>query len=73
MLASCARSLPPPQLPPPPRPASHVSQAADDWNIFPDPTTGRVEVYHNGEYVGSVTGEEKEDPPMPRKRPDDTP
>ncbi|MGH7864466.1 MAG: hypothetical protein ACREQB_05725 [Candidatus Binataceae bacterium] len=43
-------------------------QGHDDWNIFPDPTTGRVEIYKNGEYVGSVTGEEIEDPPLPRKR-----
>ena len=38
-----------------------------DWNIFPDPTTGKVEVYHKGAYVGAVTGKEPagEDPPIP--------
>jgi hypothetical protein len=38
-----------------------------DWNIFPDPTSGKVEVYHNGEYEGAVTGDEPsdEDPPVP--------
>jgi hypothetical protein len=39
----------------------------DDWNLFPDPTTGEVEVYHKGNLVGAVTGNEPaaEDPPMP--------
>jgi len=54
------------QLGPVPAPVAAKNQ--DDWNIFPDPTTGRVEVYQNGEYVGSVTGDETEDPPLPRKR-----
>jgi hypothetical protein len=39
-----------------------------DWNIFPDPITGRVEIYRDGAHVGSVTGEESEEPPVPRKR-----
>lgn len=39
-----------------------------DWNIFPDPITGRVETYRDGAHVGSVTGEESEEPPIPRKR-----
>ncbi len=40
-----------------------------DWNIFPDPTTGNVGVYHKGEYLGSITGEEpqNQDPPLPHK------
>lgn len=40
-----------------------------DWNIFPDPTSGKVEVYHDGAYVGAVTGDEPtgEDPPLPHK------
>jgi len=40
-----------------------------DWNIFPDPTSGKVEVYHQGAYVGAVTGDEPgdEDPPLPHK------
>ncbi len=48
--------------------AAPVAAKADDWNIFPDPLTGRVEIYKNGEHVGSVTGDETEDPPIPRKR-----
>ncbi len=68
-LAGCA-TLPPaaaPELPaPPPVPA-----ASDEYNIFPDPLSGRVEVYRNGEDVGSITGEETEDPPVPRRRPGD--
>lgn len=39
-----------------------------DWNIFPDPTTGDVSVYHKGEYLGTVSGNEPEDPPIPRKK-----
>ncbi|MHB8384023.1 MAG: hypothetical protein ACYDC3_16970 [Candidatus Binataceae bacterium] len=37
------------------------------WNLFPDPTTGKVEVYHRGQYEGAVTGDEpaNEDPPVP--------
>jgi len=50
---------------PPTRPAA---PSQPDWNIFPDPISGRVEVYRDGVHVGSVTGEEKEDPPEPRKR-----
>ena len=34
-----------------------------EWNIFPDPTTGDVGVYHKGNYLGSVDGNESEDPP----------
>jgi hypothetical protein len=56
--------------PPPPAPAPVVeapvaSKADEDWNIFPDPTTGHVDIYHEGKYVGAVTGDEKEDPPIP--------
>lgn len=40
----------------------------DEWNIFPDPTTGQVDIYNHGDYVGAVTGNEpvSEDPPIPR-------
>jgi hypothetical protein len=40
-----------------------------EWNIFPDPTTGKVEVYHKGAYVGAVTGNEPpdQDPPVPHQ------
>jgi hypothetical protein len=51
-----------------PAAAPVAAKTHDDWNIFPDPITGRVEIYKDGEYVGSVTGEETEDPPLPRKR-----
>ena len=39
----------------------------DEWNLLPDPTTGQVDVYHKGGYVGSVTGNEPadQDPPVP--------
>jgi len=30
--------------------------------------TGRVEIYRDGAHVGSITGDENEDPPIPRKR-----
>jgi hypothetical protein len=49
--------MPPDPNPPPP----------DEWNLLPDPTTGQVDVYHHGGYVGSVTGNEPadQDPPIP--------
>jgi len=49
--------MPPDPNPPPP----------DEWNLLPDPTTGQVDVYHQGGYVGSVTGNEPadQDPPIP--------
>ena len=74
ILAGCG--LKPPPLPPEPPPAV-VPQATligpqeqskpDEWNLFPDPTTGEVGVYHEGNYVGAVTGNEpaSEDPPLP--------
>jgi hypothetical protein len=51
---------------PAPQPSAAPNQP--DWNIFPDPITGRVEIYRNGTHVGSVTGDEKQDPPAPQKR-----
>jgi hypothetical protein len=70
-----------PPAPPPPAPAPVIvappqpvaSKPEDDWNIFPDPTTGHVEVYHEGKYVGAVTGDEKEDPPIPHQVSGDQP
>ena len=43
------------------------SPPPDEWNLFPDPTTGEVEVYHKGNLVGAVTGNEPatQDPPEP--------
>ncbi len=57
-------------------PAPSPAQAQDpmqQWNIFPDPTTGTVEIYHQGNYVGAITGHEpaNEDPPLPHPVPDD--
>jgi hypothetical protein len=74
MLAGCG--IKPPPLPPEP-PSAVVPHATligpqeqskpDEWNLFPDPTTGEVGVYHEGNYVGAVTGNEpgSEDPPLP--------
>ena len=68
-LASCATK--PPPAPPPPEPIVYAPPAdappPDEWNLFPDPTTGQVDVYHKGGYVGSVTGNEPadQDPPVP--------
>ena len=55
--------------PPPPKSVMFESDPNGDWNIFPDPTTGDVGVYHKGGYVGSVDGAEKEDPPAPHPSP----
>ncbi|HTY53610.1 MAG TPA: hypothetical protein VMB26_00335 [Candidatus Binataceae bacterium] len=73
LIAGCAEhqakapaAMPAPVLSAPaPQPAA---RAQPDWNIFPDPITGRVEIYRDGVHVGSVTGNEKEDPPVPQKR-----
>ncbi len=77
--AGCSPQQP---APPPPAPVPVVAVAPvaqpvkeqpdpllQDWNIFPDPTSGKVEVYHDGEYVGAVTGDEPsdEDPPLPHQ------
>lgn len=47
--------------------AAPSAPPSDNWNLFPDPTTGNVDIYHKGEYAGSVTGKEPkdEDPPIP--------
>lgn len=59
---------PPVAVAPPPEPPKSVMFDSDpngEWNIFPDPTTGDVGVYHQGRYLGSVDGDEHEDPPVP--------
>lgn len=69
-IAGCASTPPPP---PPPEPAPIVymppsdAPPPDEWNLLPDPTTGQVDVYHKGDYVGAVTGNEPadQDPPVP--------
>jgi hypothetical protein len=50
-----------------PTPAPRAQSADQDWNIFPDPTTGTVDIYHKGQYVGEITGNEpaEQDPPVP--------
>ncbi len=66
LLGGCYAAAPPPPPPQsPPAPAPVASKIDQEWNIFPDPTTGTVEIYHDGEYVGAITGDEPEDPPMP--------
>ena len=67
---------PPVVVAPPPDPPKSVMFDSDpkgEWNIFPDPTTGDVGVYHKGDYVGSVDGDEKEDPPEPHPSPNHRP
>jgi hypothetical protein len=79
-------SAPPPQAPPPaavpavapppPPPVEAAHNPDQDWNIFPDPTTGTIDIYHKGEYVGVITGNEpvEQDPPLPHRpdEPDDS-
>ncbi len=65
---SQSRTPPAPAITIAPAPKSAPSDQAD-WNIFPDPITGRVEIYRDGAYVGSVTGDDGEEPPVPRKHP----
>jgi hypothetical protein len=66
-IAACAAAPPPPA----PEPVVYMPPSADpppdEWNLLPDPTTGQVDVYHKGGYIGSVTGNEpaEEDPPIP--------
>jgi len=65
-LPGCA-SAPPPPDPVPVAAASQEPPQPDEWNLFPDPTSGTVQVYHYGKYVGAITGNEPpdEDPPRP--------
>ena len=75
-------STPPPPEPPPaplpvvaaPPPQPAATSPDQDWNIFPDPTTGTIDIYHKGDYVGVIDGSEpkEQDPPLPHK-PDRTP
>lgn len=89
MLPGCSVTPPPPPplpvaaTPPSPPPAQTAqepnvmfdSDPNGDWNIFPDPTTGNVGVYHKGDYVGSITGDEpqNQDPPIPHRTKSDNP
>ncbi len=61
--------MPPPAAaapaPAPPKSVMFDSDPNGEWNLFPDPTTGDVGVYHKGQYLGSVDGNEGEDPPLP--------
>ena len=82
-LAGCATTAPvapkpqPPPTPvsaaPAPRAPAKSTEADNGWNIFPDPTTGEISVYHNGKYMGVITGNEPGDPPMPHKPRANTP
>ena len=67
---SQALAVAPPPAKPPVASKPDVMFQSDpkgEWNIFPDPTTGEVGIYHKGDYLGKVTGDEKEDPPLPHK------
>ena len=67
---SQALAIAPPRAKPPVATKPNVMFDSDpngEWNIFPDPTTGEVGIYHKGDYLGKVTGDEKEDPPTPHK------
>jgi len=64
--AGCTTAAAPPPVPMPvAQRAEPPSPAPDEWNVFPDPLNGNVEIYHNGESIGSITGDEKEEPPIP--------
>ncbi len=75
--AGCSTpQTPTPAVAPAPIPVVTVAPAKpapdplmQEWNIFPDPTSGKVEVYHKGAYVGAVTGDEPvdQDPPVPHQ------
>jgi hypothetical protein len=72
LAAGCSTTEAPPAPPPPAAPIVYSAPPAptqpdQEWNLFPDPTTGRVDVYHKGKYVGAVTGNEPadQDPPLP--------
>ncbi len=64
---------PPVVAPQPPKSVMFDSDPNGEWNIFPDPTTGDVGVYHKGDYLGSVNGKEDEDPPTPHPSPNRPP
>jgi hypothetical protein len=72
MLCACATrepaSIAPSSATATPTPAPQAA-ATPEWNLFPDFTTGKIDVYKDGEYVGSITGDEPGDPPMPHKDP----
>jgi len=62
---------PPPPVaaaPQPPKSVMFDSDPNGEWNIFPDPTTGDVGVYHKGDYLGSIDGHEDDDPPLPHPK-----
>ena len=61
-------AIAPPPAPEPPKSVMFDSDPNGDWNIFPDPTTGDVGVYHKGDYLGSIDGDEAEDPPQPHPK-----
>ena len=78
MTPGCAKPPPPEPIAPQPAPVTAPpppsTQAANnspdqDWNIFPDPTTGNIDIYHKGEYLGVINGSEppEQDPPLPHK------
>jgi hypothetical protein len=55
----------PPVTADPPKSVMFDSDPNGEWNLFPDPTTGEIGVYHKDQYLGAIDGQEKEDPPLP--------
>jgi hypothetical protein len=74
-ISACSTSPPPepPAAPLPvvaaPAPVPATKSPDQDWNIFPDPTTGTIDIYHKGEFMGVIDGSEpkEQDPPLPHK------
>lgn len=69
-------AAPPPPVavaPQPPKSVMFDSDPNGEWNLFPDPTTGEVGIYHKGNLVGSVDGKETEEPPEPHPSPNQRP
>ena len=74
-ISACSTS-PPPEPPAAalpvvaaPAPVPATKSPDQDWNIFPDPTTGTIDIYHKGEFMGVIDGSEpkEQDPPLPHK------
>ena len=73
--SSCSTSPPPEPAPAPlpvvaaPAPVPATTSPDQDWNIFPDPTTGTIDIYHKGDFMGVIDGSEptEQDPPLPHK------
>jgi hypothetical protein len=65
-------TAPPPEPAPPPAPAADYAPDVSnvppaEWNVFPNFVTGKIDIYHNGAYYGTIDGDETSDPPVPHK------